>query len=262
MISSTTVAKSHLEYHIGWSYKVLLTRATGTEKTAWVVPRQPRYQCLLRTRSLVWHQWAVSCDGDIQAAEELCKGLVLLWGLCALGLSFWGATWRATDGHAVLTGVAQPVPWPEPWACSGGEIAETSSEVAWTHQCRGLRVAHLCWNNVLKSVEWSNVPVRPTLKEACKAAGESPRLVCPCWPQGNTGRQRPLCTSFQTVTCRGAQTHPQAFSEVPFQLVMLPPASSLCWGTHAQSQLSTASQAAQWTASCSGGCWTAVSAMT
>lgn len=84
--------KSRLEHHIGWSYKVLLTCATGTGKTAWrLVQRQPRHQPLIRKWSLVWHQWVVSCNGDLQAVEDLDKGPVLLWRLSALGLSFLGS---------------------------------------------------------------------------------------------------------------------------------------------------------------------------
>lgn len=146
------------------------------QKDAYLVQRQAKYQPSTRKWSQSWHQWVVSCEEDLRAAEDL----VLLWGLCVLGLSFLESCAKGYGWPhclAVLIRVAQPKPWlalarQKPWHNSG-EIAEISSWIPWTYRCRGLRIAHLCWNDILKLMEWSNVPVHPTLRKACKQWGRT-----------------------------------------------------------------------------------------
>lgn len=191
--------KSLLDQHIGWSYKVLLMC---------YMCQKDCLSCTKAAQTRAYHQEMKPVMGPV--GDELWRAvedLVLLWGLCVLALSFLE---NCVKGYgwphclAILVRVAQPKPWltlarQEPWHSSGGEMAQISSWIPWTYRCRGLRIASLRWNDVLKPLEQSNVPVHPTLKKACKQWGRTYTWIR--WPQGSPGRQHPLCSSFQAVTC-------------------------------------------------------------
>lgn len=249
LFSRLTEMRHHLHFHL-WKLYSLFThhffhdRALRSHLSIkWVKSQSAAQVRQVLSRMPGWSSGSTGTSLEetpaggwaVLGISKLCNtSLVLLWGLCTdTELS---ELWEG--GHAVLLpslGLSAHS-MAQPRASSCGEMAETSPWIPCIPRCRALKGFLL----VLKQC--------PAICGMVKHARKDRQAAC-------TGHQlsgRALLRSLNPST---------GIPWTTFWASCASSGSSLCWDTQIQSQLISGT-AAQATAACLGGCWTAVSAMT